>query len=64
VTTLIGDERWALRVSTSGGSMVMIATLTVFFVANSGRSAWYLGVMLLVVCATFGMTLYLLQPAS
>lgn len=43
---------------------VMISTLTVFFVANSGRSAWYLGVMLLVVYVTFAMTLYLLPPAT
>ena len=42
--------------------MVLLSTLTVFFVANSGRSAWYLGVMLLVVYATFAMTLYLLPP--
>ena len=44
--------------------MVLLSTLTVFFVANNGRSAWYLGVMLLVVYATFAMTLYLLpRPA-
>ena len=44
--------------------MVLISTLTVFFVANSGRSAWYVGVMLLVVYATFAMTLYMLPPAA
>jgi Ca2+:H+ antiporter len=44
--------------------MVLLSTLTVFFVANSGRSAWYLGVMLLVVYATFAMTLYLLPPVG
>ena len=43
--------------------MVLLSTLTVFIVANNGRSAWYLGVMLLVVYATFAMTLYLLPPA-
>lgn len=45
-------------------AMVMISTITVFLVANGGRSAWYLGVMLLVVYATFAMTLYLLPPAA
>lgn len=44
--------------------MVLIATLTTFFVANSGRSAWYLGVLLLTVYATFAMTLYLLPPSG
>jgi Ca2+:H+ antiporter len=44
-------------------AMVLISTVTVFLVANGGRSAWYLGVMLLVVYATFAMTLYLLPPA-
>jgi Ca2+:H+ antiporter len=44
--------------------MVTLSTLTVIFMANGGRSAWYLGVMLLVVYATFAMTLYLLPPAT
>jgi Ca2+:H+ antiporter len=43
---------------------VLISTVTVFIVANGGRAAWYLGVMLLVVYATFAMTLYLLPPAT
>jgi Ca2+:H+ antiporter len=44
--------------------MVMISTLTVNIVASNGRSAWYLGVLLLAVYTTFAMTLYLLPPAS
>src|SRR5512133_2153919 len=44
--------------------MVLISTLTVFFVATSGRSAWYLGVLLLVVYLIFAMTLYLLPPQA
>jgi Ca2+:H+ antiporter len=42
---------------------VMIGTLAVAFVTNSGRSAWYVGVLLLVLYATFAMTLYMLPPA-
>lgn len=42
---------------------VMIATLAVTFVTNSGRSAWYVGVLLLMLYATFAWTLYLL-PSS
>jgi Ca2+:H+ antiporter len=42
--------------------MVIISTLTVTFVGGSGQSGWYLGVLLLVVYATFALTLYLLPP--
>jgi Ca2+:H+ antiporter len=44
--------------------MVLVSTLTVILATNSGRSAWYLGVLLLVVYATFAMTLYLLPPTD
>ena len=44
--------------------MVMFATLTVLFVTNTGRAAWFIGVMLLVVYAIFAMTLYMLPPAG
>jgi Ca2+:H+ antiporter len=33
-------------------------------VTNSGRSAWFVGVLLLMVYAIFAMTLYLLPSAS
>jgi Ca2+:H+ antiporter len=44
--------------------MVMVASIAVSLVTLTGRSAWYLGVLLLVVYATFAMTLYLLPPAA
>jgi Ca2+:H+ antiporter len=43
---------------------VMISTIAVTLVTNSGRSGWYVGVLLLVVYATFAITLYLLPPAT
>jgi Ca2+:H+ antiporter len=43
---------------------VMISTIAVTLVTNSGRSGWYVGVLLLVVYATFAMTLYLLPPST
>ena len=43
-------------------SMMLIATLTATLVTNSGRSAWFVGVLLLMVYLIFGMTLYLLPP--
>jgi Ca2+:H+ antiporter len=42
--------------------MVLIATVTAAFVTNGGRSAWFVGLLILLVYAIFGMTLYLLPP--
>src|SRR6476661_3505535 len=42
--------------------MMLIATMTASFVTNSGRSAWFIGVLLLNVYLIFAMTLYLLPP--
>jgi Ca2+:H+ antiporter len=40
--------------------MILIATITVALVTNGGQSAWYTGVLLLMVYLIFAMTLYLL----
>ena len=45
-------------------SAVLIATLTATMVTNSGRSAWFVGALLLMVYAIFAMTLYLLPPLA
>jgi Ca2+:H+ antiporter len=42
--------------------MMLIATLTASFVTSSGRSAWFVGVLLLMVYLIFAMTLFLLPP--
>jgi Ca2+:H+ antiporter len=42
--------------------MMLIAAMTVSLVTNSGRSAWFVGVLLLLVYLIFAMTLYLLPP--
>jgi len=44
--------------------MVMLSTVAVTFVTNGGRSAWYVGVQLLMLYAIFAMTLYLMPPAT
>jgi Ca2+:H+ antiporter len=43
-------------------AMMLIATLTASRVTNSGRSAWFVGVLVLMVYLIFAMTLYLLPP--
>jgi Ca2+:H+ antiporter len=42
--------------------MMLIATMTSSLVTNSGRSAWFVGVQLLMVYTIFAMTLYMLPP--
>ena len=42
--------------------LVMLSTMTVSLVTNSGRSTWYVGMQLLIVYFIFAMTLYLLPP--
>ena len=44
--------------------MILIATLTASMVTNSGRSAWFVGVLLLMVYLIFAMTLYVLPPRA
>jgi Ca2+:H+ antiporter len=44
--------------------MMLIATTTAFLVTNSGRSAWFLGVLVLIVYTVFAMTLYMLPPRA
>jgi Ca2+:H+ antiporter len=42
--------------------MVLVATLVAAFITNGGRSAWFVGVLLILVYAVFAMTLYILPP--
>ena len=41
---------------------VLLATLTAMFATNSGRSAWFVGVLMIFVYAVFAITLYMLPP--
>jgi len=43
-------------------AMMLIASLTAALVTNSGRSAWFPGVFVLMVYFIFAMSLYLLPP--
>ena len=44
--------------------MMLIATMTASLVTNSGRSAWFVGVLVMTVYTIFAMTLYLLPPQA
>lgn len=42
--------------------MMLIATLTASLMTNSGRSAWFVGVLVLMVYLIFALTLCLMPP--
>ena len=62
VSYILGPTPMSLQFWPGAVLMVLIATVTASFVANSGRSAWFVGVLVLAVYLTFAITLYLLPP--
>jgi Ca2+:H+ antiporter len=58
----IGPTPMSLQFWPGAVVMILIATLTASLVTNSGRSAWFVGVLVLMVYLIFAMTLYLLPP--
>ena len=61
---VIGPQPMDLQFWPGAVTMVMIAAVTSCFITNSGRSAWFIGVLLLFIYAIFAMTLYVLPPGS
>jgi Ca2+:H+ antiporter len=61
---VIGPTPMDLRFWPGAVAMMLIATLTASMVTNAGRSAWFVGVLVLMVYLIFAMTLYLLPPAG
>lgn len=59
---IIGPAPMSLQFWPGVVIMMIIATMTVSLVTNSGRSAWFVGVLLLLVYLIFAITLYLLPP--
>ena len=59
---VLGPTPMSLQFWPGAVVMILIATLTAALVTNSGRSAWFAGVLMLMVYLIFAMTLYLLPP--
>jgi Ca2+:H+ antiporter len=59
---VIGPEPMTLQFWPGAVVMILIATLTATLVTNSGRSTWFVGVLVLMVYLIFATTLYLLPP--
>ena len=61
---VIGPSPMTLQFWPGAVVMMFIATMTAALVTNSGRSAWFVGVLVLMVYLVFAMTLYLLPPRA
>ena len=61
---LIGPQPMTLQIWPGAVAMMLIAMLTAALVTTSGQSAWFVGVLGLMVYATFARTLYLLPPRT
>ena len=61
---VMGPAPMSLEFWPGAVSMMLVATLTATLVTNGGRSAWFVGVLLLMVYLVFGLTLYLLPPQA
>ena len=64
VSYVVGPTPMDLQFWPGAVVMILIATLTACLVTNNGRSAWFVGVLVLMVYLIFAMTLYLLPPAT
>lgn len=60
----IGPQPMDLQFWPGAVVMMLIACLTAALVTTNGRSAWFVGVLVLAVYLVFALTLYLLPPRS
>jgi Ca2+:H+ antiporter len=61
---VIGPTPMDLRFWPGAVVMILFATFTASLVTSSGRSAWFVGVLVLIVYLIFALTLYLLPPMA
>lgn len=60
----IGPEPMSLQFWPGAIAMMLIATMAATLMTNGGRSAWFVGVMILMVYAIFALTLFMLPPKA
>src|SRR5438034_11316495 len=60
----IGPKPMDLQFWPGAVTMMMISAVTASFIKNSGRSAWFIGALLVFIYAIFAMTLYMLPPGT
>jgi Ca2+:H+ antiporter len=59
---VLGPTPMSLQFWPGAVVMMLFATMTTSLVTNSGRSAWFVGVLVIMVYLVFAMTLYMLPP--
>ena len=62
VSYVLGPSPMTLQFWPGAVVMMLIATITASMLTSGGRSAWFVGTLMLMVYAVFAMTLYLLPP--
>jgi Ca2+:H+ antiporter len=60
----IGPAPMDLQFWRGAVAMMLIAAVTASLVTNAGRSAWFIGALIITIYIIFGMTLYLLPPKA
>lgn len=60
----IGPAPMDLSLWPGAVAMILFSTLTASLVTTSGRSAWFVGVLVIMVYVMFAVALYLLPPAG
>jgi Ca2+:H+ antiporter len=60
----VGPKPMDLQFWPGAVTMVMISAVVASFVTNSGRSAWFIGALLICIYAIFAMTLYVIPPGA
>jgi len=60
---VLGPVPMSLQFWPGAIAMIFIATLTAALVTVGGKSAWFIGLLMLMIYAVFGATLFILPPA-
>jgi Ca2+:H+ antiporter len=61
---VVGPTPMDLQFWPGAVTMTIISAVTACFVTSSGRSAWFIGALLVFIYAIFAMTLYVVPPGS
>jgi Ca2+:H+ antiporter len=61
---VVGPKPMDLQFWPGAVTMVMIAAVVSSFITNSGRSAWFIGALLMCIYVIFAMTLYVIPPGA
>jgi Ca2+:H+ antiporter len=59
---VLGPSPMDLTIWPGAVAMMLIASMTASLVTNTGRSAWFIGCLVVMVYLVFALTLYLLPP--